>query len=399
MSGRTWTSLSLRAGTAAAEPLAYVRRPESLRGGNRVELLAGGGEAYPAMLRAIAAARERVLLGTYIVRSDRTGDEFADALVERARAGVRVLFMYDALGSLGTVDAAWLARLRAAGIEVLEFAPLAPWRKNWGFNRRNHQKVLVLDGQVAFTGGLNLGDEYRPAAGDGGWLDLHARLVGPAARELEQVFARAWRRGGGSFPDELLPPLDPARGEPAEGGAPVLTLDNVGLRRRHQMHAAKRHAIHQARRSILIANAYFIPDVLLRRAFRDAVRRGVSVRVLVPAESDVRVAQFASQHLYRRLLRAGVRLYEVQGRMMHAKAAAIDGVWSTIGSFNLDRRSFLHNLEAGLIVVDPAFTGRLEATIRSEMALAREVTLGDWAQRPGWRRALEWVSFRFRYWL
>ena len=163
--------------------------------------------------------------------------------------------------------------------------------------------------------------------------------------------------------------------------------------------AAWRHALRAARSRVLIANAYFIPDLVLRRTFREAVRRGVPVRVLVPGRSDVPIVQHASRYLYRRLLRGGVRIYEATGEMLHTKAAVIDGVWSTLGSYNLDRRSFLHNLEAGLVVVDEPFGKRLEAELEADLEHAREIDLGTWMARPQWQQMLEWICYRFRYWL
>ena len=377
---------------------AYVHRGAALLGGNLLTLLAGGGEAFPAMLEAIESARARVTFASYLVRDDPTGARFRAALIERARAGVKVRFLYDAVGCLGCADERYFRPLREAGVELLEFHPIAPWRRNWGFNRRNHQKILVVDGRIAFTGGLNLADEYGPGSTGSGWRDLHASVRGPAVGELERVFARGWELGGGA--PFLLPPAPSESETQARGeGALVQTIDNVGVRRRHWMHAAWRYALHAAHKRVVIANAYFIPDIILRRTFREAVRRGVSVRVLVPGRTDVAIVKHASRFLYRRLLRAGVRIYESSDEMLHTKAAVVDGVWSTLGSYNLDRRSFLHNLEAGLVVVDRDFGERLESELEVDFASATEIDLGAWIARPQWQQALEWVCYRFRYWL
>jgi cardiolipin synthase len=386
---RLWTP------QATGDPASqYLRHPARLTAGNRLQLLHGGGAAFPAMLEAIASARHQILLATYLVRDDAVGERFRAALIERARAGVRVLVCYDALGCMGAAPDAWFEPLTAAGCAVLEYHPLAPWLPKWGFNRRNHQKLLVVDGRVGFTGGLNLAAEYAPQPEGGGWIDLHARVEGPAAVELAQVFARAWRAGGG-VPFTAVRDLARLSAQ----GTRVQTLDNTGLRRRHDMNQAWRHAIAGARRSIVIANAYFIPDLRLRRAFRAAVRRGVRVDVVLPARSDVPLVQAAARNLYRRLLRAGVRLYELDGPMLHAKAAVIDRLWSTIGSYNLDRRSFLHNLEAGLVVFDADFGDELCGTLTGLRARAREITLADVAARGPFERLASWVAYSFRYWL
>lgn len=393
-SPRRWIS-RLWGTPAPGDPAAiYLLSPERLTRGNRVCVLHGGGEAFPAMLEAIADARAEVLLATYMVRDDAVGERFQSALIERARAGVRVRVCYDAIGCLGTVSEAWFQALREAGCEVLEYHPIAPWRARWGFNRRNHQKLLVVDGDVGFTGGLNLGAEYAPGPDGEGWVDLHARVEGPAADELADVFARAWEVGGGA-------PFVPLGGEDTafEDGVRVHTLDTIGLRRRLQMNRAWRHAIAGARRSITIASAYFIPDRRLRRALRGAVRRGVRVDVVVPQDSDVPVVGLASRHLYRTLLRSGVRLYELGGPMLHAKAAVVDRCWSNIGSYNLDRRSFLHNLEAGIVVFDRDFGDGLSRTLVQLRERAREITLADVAGRSWLARLVSLIAYGFRYWL
>lgn len=391
---RRWLS-RLWGARPADDPVShYLLRPERLSEGNRLRLLEGGGESFPAMLEAIAAARREVLLAMYIVRDDAVGLRFREALIERARAGVSVSVCYDALGCLGTAPDSWFGPLVEAGCRVLEYHPLAPWLPKWGFNRRNHQKILVVDGVVGFTGGLNLAAEYGPPPEGGGWFDLMVQVEGPAASELARVFVRAWRLGGGA-PFVPLDVLVPAHAD----GTRVQTLDNTGLARRYDMHLAWRHAIAGAQRSITIANAYFIPDRALRRALRAAVRRGVRVDVVMPSKSDVPPVQMAARHLYRRLLRAGVRLYELDGPMMHAKAAVIDRLWSTIGSYNLDRRSFLHNLEAGLVVFDPPFGDELCNTLTSLRERSREITLADVAARGPLRRLASWFAFLFRYWL
>jgi cardiolipin synthase len=392
---RRWLSRLWGTQRFAGDPVAlYLLRPERLSEGNRVRLLDGGGESFPAMLAAIAAARSEVLLAMYIVRDDAIGLRFREALIERARAGVSVSVCYDALGCLGTAPDSWFDPLAEAGCRVLEYHPLAPWLPKWGFNRRNHQKILVVDGEVGFTGGLNLANEYAPEPEGGGWVDLMVRVEGPAASELGQVFVRAWRLGGGT----PFVPLD-VRARAHPDGTRVQTLDNIGLARRYDMHLAWRHAIAGARSSITIANAYFIPDRALRRALRSAVRRGVRVDVVMPSRSDVPPVQMAARHLYRRLLRAGVRLYELDGPMMHAKAAVIDRLWSTIGSYNLDRRSFLHNLEAGLVVFDPPFGDDLCGTLTALRERSREITLADVAARGPLQRLASWFAFLFRYWL
>ncbi len=421
----------LGSGRGAREPngassLRYVREPGTLVGDNHARLLRRGEQAFPAMLEAIASARRCVHLETYIIRSDATGRRFQEALIERARRGVAVRLMYDSVGSFGLVTEEFLSELAAEGVEIVEYNPVTPWRHelverlrrvrdaaarrlgrpahprrmlrepgHWSFNRRNHHKILVVDDEVAFTGGINIGDEYAPAPEGGDWHDLHVRVEGAVARGLARIFHRSWIEAGGSlFPQPLAPTPNATR-------RPMLahTCDNMGLRDRSRMHGAYRHAIRHARERVSIMNAYFIPDQLLRWALARAARNHVSVRVIVPARSDVLLVHHASRYLFGRLLRAGVRIFEYEGRMMHAKAGVVDGEWSTIGSFNLDRRSMFHNLEAGVVVLDTGFASELEREFESTLSNCREVLLPLWRRRPLSARVLEWFAHLFAYWL
>jgi len=394
---RAWKSLTPAGRGLPAEgpPGArYFRRPDALRPGNRIELLSGGGETYPAMLAAIEGAARSVHLETFTLRHDRTGRRFQQALIAAAGRGVEVRVIYDAVGSLALSED-FVEELRAAGVETVEYRPIAPWRHRWGLNRRDHQKLLVVDAETAFIGGTNISDEYDPAGL--GWHDVHARIRGPIVGDLGRLFRRTWLRAGGAPDDDRVRDPGPAEGPGFD--ALIETIDNYGFRNRGRMHRDYRHAIRQAQTSVHVANAYFIPDRLLRRALRKAARNGADVRVIVPGLSDVAVARFASRHLYARLLRWGVQIHEYRGPMMHAKCAVIDGAWSTIGSYNLDVRSMIHNLESGVVCLSTGFAGALEAEFQRLLGECRRVSLEEWVNRPWWNFVLEWVSYRFRYWL
>lgn len=365
-----------------------------MRSWNRVTPLRAGGEAFPAMLRAIASAEEQICLEMYILRADRIGQRFKAALVERALAGVAVRVLYDGVGSIG-LPADYVAELMQAGAEVLEFHPVAPWRRRFGWNRRDHKKLLIVDCRVAFVGGINIGDEYSPAEeGGGGWHDMCAEVEGPAVRELSRIFASTWEAEGGSTVSVVT------RSGALEGAlAFVQVIANLGVIRRPGMRRAYLHAIRRAQHQISVTNAYFIPDAALRRALAQAIRRGASVRVIVPSRSDLEPVYYASRHLYARLMRSGVRIFEWQGEMMHAKCAAIDGLWSTIGSYNLDRRSFVHNLEVGLLMIDRELARELETQFESDLKLCVEVDPRAWPARTRWEKLLERFWYLFRYWL
>lgn len=416
-----------RAHGPVTSQLDYVRNPALLAEGHRLQLLVAGAATFPAMLAAIAAAKRHVHFETYILRSDKTGARFQAALIERALAGVRVRLLYDSLGSFGLVSTEYLSALAKAGVEIVEYHPITPWRRqlverlrklrgsfdrrvgrappperprgepgHHSLHRRDHQKILVVDDEVAFTGGINIGDEYAPAPEGGAWYDLHVRVEGPAVLGLADAFRRAWLQAEGEpFPA----PARPAPASAAMRPALAHTCDNFERRNRTHMHVAYRHAIHRAEHSICITNAYFVPDVLLRRALYKAVARGASVRIIVPSNSDVRFVWFGSRYLFDRLLRRRVRIFEFPGPMMHAKAGVIDGTWATIGSFNLDRRSMLHNLEAGLVVLDHDFARTLEQQFERDIAQCREITLPQWRARSLAHRCIEWFAHLFAYWL
>lgn len=378
---------------ATPRELAYAVHPEAYSDHNAVTFLVGGGETFPAMLAAIAAAERYVHLETYILRSDDTGWRFAEALMARAERGVAVRLLYDGVGGLDLASE-YLQALASAGVKVVEYGPLAPWKARFRLHRRDHRKILVCDDKVAFTGGINIGNEYDAVEnGGGGWHDLHARVEGPVVAELARAFRKNWMKCGG---DAIPAPGD----SPASAGtARARTLSNEEISRRRAIRRAYMHAFRRARASIHIVSAYFIPDRGLRRVLHNAVRRGVRVHVTVPAVSDMKSAQWASRHTYASLLKGGVRVHEWQWHMLHAKAVVVDGVWSSIGSYNLDARSLFHNLEVVLCVIDRTFGAKLEAQLVADAALSREVLLHKWSARPRWRKLVEWLVYQFRFWL
>jgi cardiolipin synthase len=359
-----------------------------------VKPLRTGKEAFPAMLDAISKAQSHVHFEMYIWRADQIGRKFQAAMIERAKSGCAVRVLYDGLGSFG-LPASFVQELRDAGIEVISYHPPSLWspRTSWF---RNHKKILIVDDKIGFTGGINVGDEYVPVdEGGGGWFDWHAQVEGPAVRDLARAFRRTWLSTGGStFPEPAFP--GPSLGRNVLG---VEVVSNINIKNRWRMHRAYLWAIHRAEREISIMNSYFIPERTLRRAFARAVQRGVQVRVIVPSVSDVPVVAHASKHLHKRLIQRGVKILEWPERMMHAKFGVIDGVWSTIGSFNLDRRSIQHSLEVGLVVIDPILGARLAEGFESDVARCREVTIAELDARSWWNKLQSWFWYQLRPWL
>jgi cardiolipin synthase len=396
---------------------AITRRP--LVPGNRVTLLADGPVTHAAQLAAIAHARRHVHLITYILTDDAIGRKYRDALIERARAGVRVRVMYDGFGGV-MVGPAFREALERAGVEVHEYASINPLSQPevWRVTQRNHRKLLVVDGRIAFTGGINIDDSYSMSASAGssehGWRDTQIRIEGPAVAEFQRLFFADWEREVGPIRDEARywPTLQPRGGEwvraVAKRGADVSDLFRNRFvrfvrthvdRHRHAIYASYLAAISESRKRVWITQAYFAPNAEFRDALVRAARRGCDVRLIVPANNDVGLVYYASRHQYAPLLQAGVRIFEYQGTVLHAKTAVVDGVWSTVGSSNLDYQSFVHNDEANATIIGAAFAREMERMFERDLANAHEVTLDAWRERPIRDRMLQALANQLKYWI
>jgi cardiolipin synthase len=367
---------------------------ESMIAGNSVELLHDGA-CLPAMLAAVEAAQHEILLEMYWFDSDQVGRTFAEALCEKARKGVRVCVTFDAVGSF-EADRAMFDAMRAAGADVYEYNPVRFLRRRFSFaglNRRNHRKMLVIDGHYGFTGGVNIADPWT-CRDDGGreFRDDMVAIDGPVVGSMRAIFLNTFR--GRSRAQALAePPPVPA----ATGASGVRVLSNERWRRRRLIDRTYLSQIRGARDRILIANSYFIPSRIVRHALAQAVRRGVSVKVLVPLDSDVPAVRYASTRLYEWLLERGVELYEWPRNYLHSKTAAIDGAWCTVGTHNLDHRSWAYNLEINVAIDDATVARRLEERIRADLGRSVRVDLHTWRFRPLGQRLLEALFYMFRH--
>ncbi len=361
-------------------------------GFDSVRLLRDGVQAFPAMLRAIGSARSEVLLEMYWIGDDAVGASFREALVERARAGVRVCVIYDALGSIG-ITPAWWRPLFAAGGHAVEFHSLSPLDLRFQLERletRDHRKLLVVDGMDGFTGGINLALPWLPPGPPvTAWRDDMVQVRGEAAQELRTLFFRTWRRLTREQPPGDVLTLRRRRDRP------VWVLASQ-WRFRRSIHREYLVRINRARERIDIANSYFVPDRNVRSALYRAVRRGVAIRVLVPSTGDVPIVQLAVEALFESLLRRGVRIWALPGPMLHAKTAIIDDRFTTIGSFNLDQRSWRKNLEVNLAVEDARFAQHVRRWFELDLERASPVDLEAWRRRSLSRRGLEWASYALR---
>ena len=376
--------------------------------GNRVTLLFDGPATMREMMAAARAATSSINLETYIFDQDQIGNEFADVLIEKQRQGVAVNIMVDAVGALAT-PAAFFDRMRAAGIRVLIFNPVNPAKAkgNWDLNNRNHRKLMVVDGRVAFTGGINISSTYansslfrsksKRANPDGskvGWRDTHVKIEGPAVAPLQYSFVNLWvQQEGGELPKaEYFPALAPV-------GDKLIRVLAANPEGDSSIYKALVVAITEAKKSIHITSAYFVPDQQIVDALSEAAKRGVDVKLVLPGVSDHSLIRYAGQGFYDQLLQAGVKIFELQIAVLHAKTAVIDGAWSTIGSANIDRRSFLHNYELNVVVMDPAFGQAMESAFNEDLRDSKQVTLERWKHRPWMDRIREWAARLGEYWI
>ena len=383
--------------------------------GNKLTLLQNGPATYRSMFAAMREARDHINLETYIFDDDEAGRNFADLLLQRQAAGVQVNVIYDSIGGILT-PTAFFDRLREGGIQLLEFNPvnpLAAGKKGWLPNNRDHRRQLIVDGRVAFTGGINISDSYSSAPSGrrapkksghaaaqkpdlaAGWRDTHIRIEGPVVAEFQKLFLDTWTRQKGKplLAKNYFPELK------AQGDEIVRAIGSTSEDPDSLIYLTLMSAISHAEREVHLTVAYFAPDKQLLAALADAARRGVEVKLVLPSHSDSWPIFNLGRSYYAQLLRGGVRIYERRGSVMHAKTASIDGVWSTIGSTNLDSRSFLHNDEINAVILGRAFAQQMNAMFNQDLAESDEITSDLWRRRPWTSRFKESVSRIGAYWL
>ena len=363
--------------------------------GNRVALLAESDLAFKQIESALAGAQHRIYAEYYLIRRDNTGHRFLDLLASRARAGVEVRLLYDAVGSLG-VDSDRLASIRQAGGRAEAFLPVNPFGRRWSVHLRNHRKLIAIDGRIGFTGGMNVGDEYSGRARRRGGLhfrDSHLALTGPSVLDLEQVFMEDWAF---ATDEKLAPSAVPPSGETDRAGRCVVSVVPSGPdQERNASEMVYFAGVASARARVYLTSPYFIPGEPMLYALTGAALRGVDVRLLVPARPDVALVGAAARSYHRQLIRAGVRIFEYLPSMLHAKTLVADGVWGMVGSANLDLRSFRLNFELGAVVHDAGFAEELEQRFVADLEQSREVTPERLASRSRLRRLGDGVAWLF----
>ncbi len=344
--------------------------------GNHVELLWRGQEAFKRILESVKSARSFICLEFYIYRNDDTGMELSAILKEKARKGVKVYMLYDHFGSIGTPRSFW-REMREAGVRVgssYVFKFYAPLR----YAHRDHRKLLIIDGDTAFTGGLNIANEYMGLhlRHKKGWRDTGVLITGPAAHVLMEKFRKSWNVWG-KGPLKVAPPRCPLKGR-----LPVIPIFAGSGKGRRRLRRLLYYSINHAKKSILLTTAYFVPSRRMIETLEAASRRGVDVKLLLQGHTDVPIAKYAGMACYERLLKAGIEIYHYMGQVLHAKTYVFDLAWSIVGSANLDFQSLRWNDEGNVGILDEGFAGMLRDVFHEDLANAQEITLEQWRQRP-----------------
>jgi cardiolipin synthase A/B len=374
--------------------------------GNKVVLLQDGPATFQAMFNAIRGAKDHIDMETYIIEDDEVGKKFADAFIEKQAQGVQVTLIYDSVGAI-SAPKEFFKRLTDNGVKVLEFNPINPLtaKKGWEVNQRDHRKLLIIDGQTAFLGGINISSVYsggsfspgskRRPDGSPPWRDTHLQVEGPVVAEFQKLFLATWDKQKG----ETLAPRNSFPQLTNKGKEVVHAIGSSPDEPYSLIYATLISAISSAETSVHLTNAYFVPDPQLLAALTDAAQRGVDVKIILPSNTDFWLVFHAGRSYYADLLRGGVKIYERRGALLHSKTALIDGVWSTIGSTNLDWRSFLHNEEVNAVILGQEFGAQMQTMFDADLAASDPITLEKWQQRPLGSRVKEIAARVWQYWL
>jgi len=377
--------------------------------GNHAELLIDGPRTYQAMFAAIEHAHQYILLESFIFEEAIEGDRSLSQLLAAAAArGVEIDVLYDAVGSM-TTESKFLDGLKQAGVSLCAFNPLNPLDDRFaGLNQRDHRKIVVIDGEQAFAGGVNFSRAYQIASKqarhrglskqkslDEGWRDTHIGVRGTAARHLEQLFRDLWRAADchGEIRPTAAEVTTPA-GSMLLQILPGTPKDDV-----NEIYVTLLSVLTYAQKSVDITMAYFVPDDALEKALREAAKRGVAVRIILPSYSDFSGVFYAGRAHYDELLDSGVRLFELKSAFLHSKSIVVDGIWSSVGSTNFDWRSFVHNYEVSVCVIDAGFARQMADAFTADLGDSREITRASWKQRGVGERFKELLWLPIQYWL
>ncbi len=372
--------------------------------GNKVALLIDGKATYAAMFEAIRNAKDHINLETFIIEDDEIGGKFTDLLLAKRAQGIQVNIIYDSVGSITTPES-FFKHLRDGGIQVVEFNSKNPFKApgSWFLVRQDHRKILIADGKVAIIGGINISNVYsgsfsrrKKVKGKPlDWRDTDIQIEGPAVVEVQKLFLETWSRQNGP----ALAGHNYLVDQKENGEALVSIVGSTPGTDNRITFIAYAAAITYAEHSIHLTNAYFIPDSQILEAFKDAAKRGVDVKIILPSTTDSSLVISAARYSYSDLLKAGVKIYERRTVLLHAKTAVIDGVWSTVGSTNLDYWSLLSNDEVNAVVLNREFAIEMERMFASDLAQSDQIQIDQWEKRPLSQKIKEKAAHLFSRWL
>ncbi|PWB68353.1 MAG: cardiolipin synthase [Deltaproteobacteria bacterium] len=372
--------------------------------GNKVTLLIDGPATYSAMFQAMENAKDHINLETFTIEDDASGRRFSDLLLKKQAAGIQVNLIYDSVGSIKT-PAPFFQRLRDAGIKVVAYSSIRPPKDadTGSLAHPDHRKILIVDGKVVFTGGINISEVYsgrysrkkqgkKPSIP---WRDTDVRIEGPVVAEFQKLFLDTWQRQKG--PDlagrNYFPKLD------AKGNALVQAVASSPGQSNRLTFVLYVSAITFSENSLHLTNAYFVPDDETLNALCDAARRGVDVKIILPGKTDTSLILSAGRYHYSKLLQSGVKIYERRDVLLHAKTAVVDGIWSTVGSTNMDFWSFSSNDEVNAVILNKEFAAEMEKMFAGDLEESDEIRLEEWENRPMLNRIREWFAHQFERWL
>jgi len=370
----------------------YCFKPENALSGNSVRLLKNGGAAFAEILKVLRAAQKYLLLEFYCFADDSVGRMFRDLLLEKVRQGVSVYLIYDSVGSILT-DKDFFSAMAAGGVNVGEFRPVVLWKPYWNWIKRDHRKIVCVDGTAALAGGFNITVNDAPVElGGRGWKDAAVRVEGPVVGEVERLFWESWAVSSAA---PGLVPLPAPPSAPA-GNVYASVVSASGMRNFRSIRRSYSYAIDRARRYIYITNAYFLPDRFVYRRLIKAVKRGVDVRIIGPYKTDHPYIRWATWSIYPHMIKNGIKVYEWQGEILHCKTAVIDGIWASVGSHNLDHRSLHYNLEVNINVYDRRFGVEMARVFKDDLKGSRLVTLAETKGRTILSKASSKLLYLFR---
>ncbi len=377
--------------------------------GNKVTLLTEGPAAFEAMFTAIRSAKDHINIETFSVDDDEVGRRFADVLLQKQEAGVQVNLLYDSVGSF-PAPSAFFQRLRDGGIQVREFNPINPFKvrgEEWLLIHRDHRRILIVDGKVAFTGSSNISNIYTSGLSESlsreqqgeyiqhAWRDTDLQIEGPAVAEFQKLFLETWARAKGpESTRNYFPPLK------QEGDDLMQVIGSTPGRMNRITYMMYVSAFTYAENIIHLTTPYLVPDEQMMKALTHAAERGVDVKIILPGTNDSSLVFYAGRAYYTELLESGVKLYERRtDSILHAKTAVIDSIWSTVGTTNMDLWSFLHNDEVNAVILGRDFATKMEVVFEEDLRVSNQIRLEEWKTRPFTDRVKEWFTNLFGHWL